>query len=121
MDRCVSNMGLKRAPGKDRFTAEMIKYGGRKLRMRIYNVVRTMWRRAVLSDSGCEGDDWPESWREGIVIPLWKRKGKRTDKNTYRGITLLSVGSKLLSRVVASRLNRWSDTWICEEQCSSRR
>ncbi len=39
-----------------------------------------------------------------MVIPLWKRKGKKTDKNNYRGITPVSIGSKLLARVVAKRV-----------------
>eukprot|EP00973_Karenia_brevis_P085383 11848585-Karenia_brevis.AAC.1 len=121
LDKCVSRMGLKKAPGMDKFTAEVLKFGGTRLRRKIYKVVKKMWARAIDADHGHEGEDWPSHWRKGVVIPLWKRKGKRTDKNTYRGITLLSVGSKLLARVVAMRLNRWSDVWVCEEQCSSRR
>ena len=41
------------------------------------------------------------------MITLWKRKGNNRDKNTWRGITLLSVGSKLLAKVVATRLRSW--------------
>ena len=41
---------------------------------------------------------WPEEWCIGLVVPLWKRKGNKKDKNTWRGITLLSVGSKLLAQ-----------------------
>ena len=44
---------------------------------------------------------WAEDWFVGLVA-LWKRKGNKKDKNTWRGITLLSVGSKLLARVVAT-------------------
>ena len=52
---------------------------------------------------------WPAEWCIGLVVPLWKRKGNKKDKNTWRGITLLSVGSKLLARVVATRLRSWFD------------
>ena len=31
------------------------------------------------------GADWPPEWKEGLIIPLWKQKGSRTDKNTWRG------------------------------------
>ena len=53
----------------------------------------------------------------GIVVPLWKKRSKRTDKNTWRGITLLSVGT----RVVASRLATWAETYLHEAQCGFRR
>lgn len=39
----------------------------------------------------------------------------------YRGITLLSVGSTLVARVVASRVSRWSEGWISEAQSGFRR
>ena len=52
---------------------------------------------------------WPDEWCVGLVALLWKRKGTKKDKNTWRGITLLSVGSKLLARVVATRLRSWFD------------
>ena len=32
-------------------------------------------------------------------IPLWKQRGDKTDTSTWRGITLLSVGSKLLAAI----------------------
>ena len=60
-------------------------------------------------------------WKIGLVIPLRKKKGSRKDKNTYRGITLLSVGSKLLARVVATRLRSWSEGFIHESQCGFRK
>ena len=43
------------------------------------------------------------------------------DKNTYRGITLLSVGPQLLARIVATRLQQWTETWLHESQMGFRR
>ena len=56
-----------------------------------------------------------------MVVPLWKRKGNKKDKNTWRGITLLSVGSKLLARVVAARLRSWFDGHLGLHQFGFRR
>ena len=63
---------------------------------------------------------WPAEWCVGLVVPLWKRKGNKKDKNTWRGITLLSVGSKLLARVVA-RLRSWFDGHLGLHQFGFRR
>ena len=52
---------------------------------------------------------------------MWKRKGNKKDKNTWRGITLLSVGSKLLARVVATRLRSWFDGHLGLHQFGFRR
>ena len=54
----------------------------------------------------------PQAWQTGIIVPLWKRKGGRTDNNTWRGIVLLSVGSKVVARICALRLSRWSAPWL---------
>ena len=80
-----------------------------------------MWRYAVQAPNGLEANAWPESWNEGLVVPLWKRKGNKADKSTWRGVTLLSVGSKLLARVVAQRTLKWSDPWLHEAQAGFRK
>ena len=96
-------------------------FGGSELRKRVFKIVHKMWKAAVASESGLEGSRCPKGWRIGLVIPLWKKTGSRRDKNTYRGITLLSVGSKLLARILASRVERWSEAWLHENQCRFRR
>lgn len=50
-----------------------------------------------------------------------ERKGRQEDKHTWRGVTLLSVGSRLVARIVASQLSQWSEAWLCEEQSGFRR
>ena len=80
-----------------------------------------MWDKAANAEWGEEADEWPDDWKIGLTVPLWKNKGDKKDKNTYRGVTLLSVGSTLLARVVASRLGSWSEEFLCEEQNGFRR
>ena len=56
-----------------------------------------------------------------LVAPLWKRKRNKKGKNTWRGIGLLSVRSRLLARVVATRLRSWSDGLLGLHQFGFRR
>ena len=51
---------------------------------------------------------FPESWSDGIIIPLFK-KGDRTDVKNFRGITLVSCLSKLFTSVLNSRIMKWCD------------
>eukprot|EP00959_Pyramimonas_sp_CCMP1952_P186105 3891749-Pyramimonas_sp.AAC.1 len=98
-------MRTGRQPGEYCFVAEALKYGGPAIRAEVYGTAKRMWSLAATAAEGEEAEAWPADWRVGLVVPLWKRKGSLKDKNTWRGITLLSVGSKLLARVVASRVS----------------
>ena len=59
---------------------------------------------------------WPAEWCVGLVVPLWKKKGSKKVKGNWRGITLLSVGSKLIARVVATRLRSSFDGHLGHHQ-----
>ena len=91
---CGKQMKNGKAAGGDGFLAEFYKYGSPMLRDQIHTLVRRMWQQAANSHPGEEAVQWPQAWNTGTVVPLWKKKGSPQDKNTYRGITLLSVGSK---------------------------
>ena len=76
----------------------------------VVRVCREQWLLLTEAAPGAEVAR-PEEWCIGLVVPLWKRKGNKKDKNTWCGIgiALLSVGSRLLARVVATRLRSWFD------------
>ena len=76
--------------------------------------MQKMRRRAHEAPEGMEDENWPEKRKIGFMVPLWKKKERKEDQNTWRGVTLLSVGSKLLARVVIARLQRWSEAWLHE-------
>ena len=121
INRAIGNMANGRQGGEDQLVAELVKYGGDALRTEILNVVRESWREAAYGEEGDEARDWPEAWKMAIQVPIWKQKGCKSDKNTWRGITLLSVGTKVLARVVAARTQRWSEEFLGDEQNGFRR
>ena len=51
-----------------------------------------------------ETETVPEEWHQGIIIPLYKDKGSRSDCRSYRGITLLWVPGKAFSHVLLARI-----------------
>ena len=116
----LRQMSLGKAAGEDEVTAELLKFGGVNLWDVVVGVCREQWLLLTEAAPGAEVA-WPEEWCIGLVVPLWKRKGQKKDKNTSRGITLLSVGTKLLARVVATRLRSWLDGHLGLHQFGFRR
>lgn len=59
----------------------------------------------------------PEVWQKGQIFNIFK-KDEPTDRGNYRGITLLSVVGKVVTRVMADRISRKAEEkgWIAEEQ-----
>ena len=97
LDLCVKKMKMGKASGKDGFMAELLKHEGDEIKQRVFKTVHEMWEKAASATEGKEGEAWPEHWKIGIVVPLWKKKGSREDKNTYRGITLFERRIKITS------------------------
>lgn len=64
-----------------------------------------------------KSEKMPEDWQLGQIFNIFK-KGEPEDRGNYRGITLLSVIGKMVTRVMADRLSRKAEEmgWIDEEQ-----
>ena len=99
----LRQMSLGKAAGADEVTAELLRFGGKSFWEAVVRVCREQW---LLLTETAPGDEvvWPAEWCVGLVVPLWKKKGSKKVKGNWRGIALLSVGSKLIARVVATRL-----------------
>lgn len=64
----------------------------------------------------------PQQWREGLLVPIYKKDGDRADPNNYRTIALLPVMSKVFEHVLLKRLVEWADggRLLAEEQAGFR-
>lgn len=50
-----------------------------------------------------EGDQFPSEWRDCAIVPIYK-KGDKLDPNNYRGIALINTLLKVITKVIAARL-----------------
>ena len=67
------------------------------------------------------GDPVPQDWVDGIMLPLYKGKGSKTNCGDYRGISLLEAVGKVFSKVLSNRLIKWiCPNVIPESQCGFR-
>ena len=65
---------------------------------------------------------WEESLKIGVIVPLFK-KGDRDNPGNYRGVCLLPMARRILSRVLAERLRIWVEELILldDEQAGFRK
>ena len=64
----------------------------------LWKLLRSIWDAEVI----------PDAWNEASVVPVPK-KGDLTRTDNYRGIALMQVGMKIISTVVARRLQRLAE------------
>ena len=62
--------------------AEVLKWSGAELQRQMFQLLTETWKQASIAEDGHEPDQWPTAWKEGTVVPFWKRKGNWKDKNT---------------------------------------
>lgn len=64
---------------------------------------------------------FPEFWSKSIIVPIFK-KGDTDDPGNYRGVSLVSVVSKIFTHILNKRLTQWMEETeqIVEEQAGFR-
>ena len=62
----------------------------------------------------------PDDWNEATII-RFPRKDALNDCNNWRGITLLSIPSTLLAKIISNRLSNVVDSRLREEQAGCRK
>ena len=90
----IRNLKQGEAPGLDNVCGEYLKDAEVNITL-LFNKIY---------DSSC----FPSVWCKSIIIPLFKR-GNETDPDNYRGISLLSVVSKVFTAILNKRLHSWAE------------
>ena len=106
----VSKLNSGKAPDINGFTAEIVKSGGDKMIEMIHQLMSHYWEKGSV----------PQEWIDAVLISLYKSGGQDICGN-FRGISLLSIISKVLARIHLSRLNTHIvPNGVSESQCGFR-
>lgn len=106
----ICQLKNRKSPGEDSIPAELLKAGGNVSVERLESLFQNIWKSKAV----------PQDWRNAVIVPLYK-KGSKSECNNYRGISLLSVPGKVLTRIICNRLEPYLDKILRDGQCGFRR
>ena len=89
----------RKASGVEQVPAELLKYGGSFIRQTLQLFFNNVFETATI----------PMSWKLGLIRPTLKKFEDPQDPAGYRGITVLSVLSKLFCLILNERLMAFSE------------
>ena len=110
VDIALKSMKNRKAAGVCGIQPELLKCGGEEMiseMTRIFNLV-------------IEEKRVPEEWKKAIIVPIFKNKGSKLECGNYRGISLISVPSKVFMRVLLNRMKPKIEEGLREEQAGFR-
>jgi hypothetical protein len=94
-----------KAPGEDKISIELLKYGGPELHKYLHKLIQNIWKY----------EEIPDEWNEAIIMPIFK-KGDKQECSNYRGISLLNTSYKIFSKLIQQRLQPYIENVIKEHQ-----
>ena len=93
--KAIKLLSSGKAPGSDAIPAEIYKAGGPQVAEKLTELFLIMWRKEAIL----------QEFKDATIIHLFKRKENPQVCDNHRGISLLSIAGKILSRVLLNRLN----------------
>ena len=105
--KAIKSLKNGKAPGNDNFNKELFKVLAATI---LQTLLAAIW----------EGGEVPADWIKGVIITIPK-KGALSNCNNWRGITLLSVPSKILAKIIIKWISDVLDTGMRKEQAGFRR
>ena len=108
-EEAISSMKNHKAPGEDMITAEIFKYGGDELKRELHDIITRIWQE----------EQMPREWGVALICPIHK-KGSKLECANYRGISLLNIGYKILTKLITKRLGPYAEKVLGDYQCGFR-
>lgn len=102
----IKHLPTSKAPGLDGFTSEFYKSFSQELAPLLLNTYNESFNRKIL----------PPSLSEAIITVILKKDKDPSDCKNYRPISLTSYDGKILSKILANRLDRIVTSLIHSDQ-----
>ena len=99
-----------KSPGQDNLDAELFKTDPELAATILQPLFTAVWNKERV----------PDDWTKGVIVKIPK-KGALNDCNNWRGITLLSVPSKILAKIIIMRMLDAVDNALRKEQAGFRK
>ena len=106
----VFQMKNGKAPGSDGITSEVLKLGAEVFIRWLTCIFNSIWTDEAV----------PSDWTKQLIVPIHK-KGSQVDCDNFHGIALLSVPSKVFTKVISNRLKSRLELLLRESQCGFRK
>lgn len=97
--KAISHLKTGKAAGPDSILSQMLKIAENEILPYLYIYFNNMFSKGY----------FPVQWSQAIIVPLHK-KGNPNDPDNYRGISLISILSKVFTHIMNSRLTLWAET-----------
>ena len=110
VEKAIKCLKTGKAPGIDCIHAEMLKADIKTSSKVLTNLFKNIWDK----------DTIPDDWSKGLIVKLPK-KGELGNCNNWRGITLLSIPSKVFCRILLDRIDQAIDERLRQEQAGFRK
>ena len=108
--KALNSLKNGKAAGTDNIPAEALKEGGRDIVDQLHQLLNLIWTT----------EEMPTEWKKGLLVKLPKQ-GDLSQCGKWRGITLLSIPSKVLTRVILDRMKDALDKTLRDEQAGFRK
>ena len=108
--KALSSLKNGKAAGTDNIPAEALKEGGSCIVDQLHYLLNQVWTT----------EEIPADWKKGLLVKLPKH-GDLSQCGKWRGITLLSIPSKVLTKVLLERMKDTLDQTLRDEQAGFRK
>ena len=108
--RAIRLLKNGKAPGQDNLNAELFRADPELSASILQPLFEIIW----------EGEKIPDDWNKGMIVKIPK-KGSLNDCNNWRGITLLSIPSKIMAKIIIMRMSEAVDKLLRKEQAGFRK
>lgn len=97
--KTIMNLKNRSAPGEDSIYSSVMKKMANSIASPLSHIFNLSFEKGI----------FPNIFKTAVITPIYKNKGKKTDLLNYRPIAVLSNISKVLEKLVQTRLEKFLD------------